>query len=529
MSIDAIRLEIYKHLFAAVAEEMGTVLRKASYSPNIKERRDFSCAVFDARGRMIAQAAHIPVHLGSMPLSVEAAVQRFADDLHPGDVIVLNDPFRGGTHLPDITMVSPVFLPSTVGVIGYVASRAHHADVGGMTPGSMPVAREIYQEGLILPPVKLMHAGQMDEDLFALILANVRTPQERAGDLWAQIAANQRGSTRLLELTSRYGVEEVAEAEEQLLAYTERMTRALIASLPEGSYSFTDYLDDDGVRPDPVAITVRITIKGDTAQVDFTGSALQQQGSVNAVYAITLSAVYYVFRCLLGLDVPNNAGCLAPIEVIAPAGTVVNALHPSPVAGGNVETSQRIVDVLLGALAQACPDKVPAASQGTMNNVTIGAPRQGEGQGVRGFTYYETIGGGMGARPASDGPSAVHSHMTNTLNTPVEALEYAYPMQVLRYEIRKDSGGGGKFRGGDGIVRDLRVLTDAQVTILSERRKNPPYGLSGGEFGQCGENILIRGEKEIPLPGKGTMELKAGDVLSIRTPGGGGFGNKSQA
>lgn len=537
MTFDPIRLEIYKHLFAAIAEEMGTVLRKASYSPNIKERRDFSCAVFDARGRMIAQAAHIPVHLGSMPLSVEAAVRRFADDLHPGDVIVLNDPFRGGTHLPDITMVSPVFSPhlnpspSGKGArgevkIGFVASRAHHADVGGMSPGSMPVAREIYQEGLILPPVKLVHAGKMDEDLFALILANVRTPQERAGDLWAQIAANQRGAERLVDMVARYGVQEVAQAEEQLLAYTERMTRALIASLPEGSYAFTDFLDDDGVRPDPVPITVTVTLRGETARVDFTGSAPQQQGSVNAVYAITLSAVYYVFRCLLGLDVPNNAGCLAPIEVIAPAGTVVNALPPSPVAGGNVETSQRIVDVLLGALAQACPDKVPAASQGTMNNITIGAASQSEkGQG---FTYYETIGGGMGARPKADGPSAVHSHMTNTLNTPVEALEYAYPLQVLRYEIRKGSGGSGRFQGGDGLRRDLQLLTDAQVTILSERRKNPPYGLSGGGSGQCGENILIRGEKEIPLPGKGMVELRAGDVLSIRTPGGGGYGKTFQ-
>jgi N-methylhydantoinase B len=314
------------------------------------------------------------------------------------------------------------------------------------------------------------------------------------------------------------------------------MTRALITSLPEGSYAFTDFLDDDGVRPDPVPITVTVTIRGETACVDFTGSAPQQQGSVNAVYAITLSAVYYVFRCLLGLDVPNNAGCLAPIEVIAPAGTVVNALPPSPVAGGNVETSQRIVDVLLGALAQACPEKVPAASQGTMNNVTIGvAPlsalpilsQNGGTAGMR-LTYYETIGGGMGARPNADGPSAVHSHMTNTLNTPVEALEYAYPMQVLRYEVRKGSGGVGQFKGGDGIVRDLKVLTDAQVTILSDRRKNPPYGLSGGGSGQCGENILTRGEKEIPLPGKGMVDLKAGDVLSVRTPGGGGYGKKHQ-
>jgi len=548
MDYDPIKLEIFKHLFTAIAEEMGTVLRRASYSPNIKERRDFSCAVFDAHRRMIAQAAHIPVHLGAMPLSVEAAVQRF-DDLDAGDVVVLNDPYSGGTHLPDITMVSPVFLPSSrspkflrksglggKGAIGYVASRAHHADVGGMTPGSMPVAREIYQEGLIIPPVKLVRAGVLDRDLLNLILANVRTPAEREGDLAAQIAANLRGAERLLEMVVRYGMHELSDAQEQLLRYTERMTRRLLASLPDGTYRFSDRLDDDGVKEDPVPISVAVTILGETATVDFTGSAPQQNGSVNAVYAITLSAVYYVFRCLLGLDVPNNAGSLAPIEVIAPAGTVVNALPPSPVAGGNVETSQRIVDVLLGALAQACPEKVPAASQGTMNNVTIGGTRpwpsapygaasydmRQPGSGA--FAYYETIGGGMGARPTSDGPSAIHSHMTNTLNTPVEALEYAYPLRVLRYSVREGSGGRGRFRGGEGIVRDVQVLVDAQITILSERRRYPPYGLFDGESGKCGENVIIRDGQEIPLPGKGTFNLKAGDVLSIRTPGGGGWG-----
>jgi N-methylhydantoinase B len=543
MAYDPIKLEIFKHLFAAVAEEMGTVLRKASYSPNIKERRDFSCALFDAQGRMIAQAAHIPVHLGSMPLSVEAAVRHFAGDLQAGDVVVLNDPFRGGTHLPDITMVSPVFLPppsrrgaGDKGLIGFVASRAHHADVGGMTPGSMPVAREIYQEGLIIPPVKLIKAGELDQGMLDLILANVRTPQERSGDLWAQVAANRRGGERLVELVTRYGSDEVDEAMNQLLAYTERMTRQLLTALPDGEYQYTDYLDDDGVRDEPVPIKATVTIHGDSARVDFSGSAHQQQGSVNAVYAITLSAVFYVFRCLLGLDVPNNAGCLVPIEVIAPPGTVVNALSPSPVAGGNVETSQRIVDVLLGALSQACPDKVPAASQGTMNNVTIGAPLQsphfpGENGGTRSrgaFAYYETIGGGMGARPSSDGPSAIHSHMTNTLNTPVEALEYTYPLRVLRYEIRRGSGGAGKFRGGDGIQRDIQVLADCQVTLLSERRRFPPYGLAGGQAGKTGENVIIRDGKEIPLPGKVSVDLQAGDVLSIRTPGGGGFGKRNE-
>jgi len=534
---DPIRLEIFKHLFAAIAEEMGVVLRKASYSPNIKERRDFSCALFDSRGKMIAQAAHIPVHLGAMPLSVEAAVHAF-DDLEGGDAILLNDPFHGGTHLPDITLVSPVFVETRESpeLFGFVANRAHHADVGGMTPGSMPVAQEIFQEGLIIPPVRLVRKGKLDRGLLELILANVRTPQERSGDLWAQIAANQRGAERLAEMATRYGASEVKSHMGELLAYTERMTRNLLRSLPAGQYCFTDYLDDDGVGSEPIPITATVTIQGDSATVDFSGSAPQQRGSVNAVYAITLSAVYYVFRCLLGLDVPNNSGCLEPIQVVAPEGTVVNALPPAPVAGGNVETSQRIVDVLLGALAQASYARLPAASQGTMNNLTIGGydPRRESP-----FTYYETIGGGMGARSGADGPSAVHSHMTNTLNTPVEALEYAYPLRVLRYEIRRGSGGEGEYRGGDGIRRDIQVLVDAQVTLLSERRRLAPYGLEGGQPGKCGQNVLIRGGKaengqpakcrEIPLPSKGTFELRAGDTLSIQTPGGGGYGKATNS
>ena len=530
MPTDPIRLEVFKHLFAAVAEEMGVVLRKSSYSPNIKERRDFSCALFDSQARMIAQAAHIPVHLGAMPLSVEAAIQKFGvNTLQPGDVIVLNDPFLGGTHLPDITMITPVFIqpqdPIQRNLVGFVASRAHHADVGGMTPGSMPVAREIYQEGLIIPPLKLVEAGNMNQAVLDLVLANVRTPQERSGDLSAQIAANQRGAVRLKEMTDRYGIETVCHFMEELLIYTERMTRLLLARLPDGEYNFADQLDDDGISEEPVRIQVKVSITHDHACVDFTGSAKQQVGSINAVYAITLSAVYYVFRCLLGLDVPNNSGCLAPIRVIAPPGTVVNALRPSAVAGGNVETSQRIVDVLLGALAQACPDLIPAASQGTMNNLSIGGSGFSEetGRGVP-FAYYETIGGGMGARPNSDGPSAIHSHMTNTLNTPVEALEYAYPLRVLRYEIRRGSGGAGKFRGGDGIRRDVQLLTNAQATLLTDRRRFSPYGLAGGSPGQCGENLLIQDDKEEVLPGKGSFELHKGVVLSIRTPGGGGYG-----
>ena len=552
MTFDPIRLEVFKHLFAAIAEEMGVVLRKASYSPNIKERRDYSCAIFDAHGNMIAQAAHIPVHLGSMPLSVAAAIACFKNDatgesspnrqthtnqgFNPGDVVILNDPYLGGTHLPDITLISPVFvnlidigensqLQSDKSVLfGFVASRAHHADVGGMTPGSMPLAREIYQEGLIIPPLKLIEAGSLNQAVWDLILANVRTPQERSGDLLAQIAANQRGATRLQDILVRYGRQEVSKYMEQLLAYTERMTRRLLRNLPDGVYTFTDYMDNDGIDPNPVPITVTITISGEEAIVDFTGSASQQKGSINAVYAITLSAVYYVFRSLVGMDVPNNSGCLIPIQIIAPPGTVVNALHPSPVAGGNVETSQRIVDVLLGALSKACPDQIPAASQGTMNNVTIGGwdilrniP----------FTYYETIGGGMGARPWADGPSAIHSHMTNTLNTPIEALEYTYPLRITRYEIRQDSAGGGRFRGGEGIRRDIEFLVDAQVTLLTERRLTCPYGLRGGSPGAVGENILIReGVEDTILPGKTTLYLHKGDMLSVRTPGGGGYGSR---
>ncbi len=518
---DPIRLEVFKNLFASVADEMGIVLRKASYSPNIKERRDFSCAVFDAQGNMIAQAAHIPVHLGSMPLSVLAAIQNF-DRLRPGDVILLNDPYHGGTHLPDITLVSPVFLGED-DLLGFVASRAHHADVGGMTPGSMPIARELYQEGLIIPPIKFFEAGQLNRAVYDLILANVRTPQEREGDLWAQIAANQRGALRLAELVQRYGWEEVSLYMGELLAYTERLTRKLLSSLPSGTYNFEDALDDDGVSPERVPIRVKVQVQGEQAVVDFSGSSPQVRGSLNAVYAITLSAVFYAFRCLIGLDVPNNSGCLAPIQVIAPPGTVVNARSPAPVAGGNVETSQRIVDVLLGALAQAAPGRIPAASQGTMNNLTIGGRDEARDAA---FAYYETVAGGMGARPGSDGPSAQHSHMTNTLNTPVEALEFAYPLRVLRYEIRGGSGGKGRFRGGEGIRRDVQVLAPAQVTLITERRRTRPYGLAGGSPGQSGENILIHvdGEEE-KLPGKGSFDLKAGEILSLRTPGGGGWGD----
>ncbi|MGD8457821.1 MAG: hydantoinase B/oxoprolinase family protein [Anaerolineales bacterium] len=518
-TFDPIKLEVFKHLFASIPEEMGVVLRKSSYSPNIKERRDFSCALFDSGGNMIAQASHIPVHLGAMPLSVKQAIKEI--QFKQGDIVILNDPYRGGTHLPDITVISPVFIEEKL--FGFAANRAHHADIGGMTPGSMPIARELFQEGLIIPPVKIVESGKINQGLWNLLLANVRTPLERDGDLKAQLASNHRGIIRVNGLVSRYGMEEVNLYSQELLKYTERMTRKLLADFPDGEYEFEDYMDDDGINDELVKIKVKISIHGDHARVDFTGSAPQQMGSINAVYAITLSAVYYVFRCLLSLDVPNNSGCLAPIEVIAPKGSIVNAVHPAPVAGGNVETSQRIVDVLLGALSKAVPQRIPAASQGSMNNTLVGGWDTDRGKP---FTYYETIGGGMGARPNKPGVSAIHSHMTNTLNTPIEALEFSYPFQVVKYEIRRGTGGKGKFSGGDGTRRDIQLRVPAQVSLLTERRKTKPYGLAGGDSGTPGKNTIIHDGKEKELTSKGTFDLYAGDILSIQTPGGGGFGKK---
>lgn len=518
---DPIKLEIYNNLFASVAEEMGVALRRTGYSPNIKERRDYSCAVFDAQGDMVAQAAHIPVHLGSMPISVKKVIERFM--FEPGDAVLLNDPYWGGTHLPDVTLVSPVFVKGSAKPSYFVANRAHHADIGGIAPGSMTLATEIFQEGLRIPPVKLFERGRMNQGVFDLILANVRTPREREGDLDAQVAANEIGIRRLLEITERYGPEETTRYMKELQLYAERMTREAIRRIPDGRYAFEDSLDDDGVEEEPVKICVTITIHGDEAIIDFTGSSPQVKGGVNAISAVTLSAVFYVFRCLVEFDIPSNAGCFAPLTVIAPEGTVVNARFPAAVAGGNVETSQRIVDVLLGALSQAVPEKVPAASAGTMNNLTIGGfdPRRGES-----FAYYETIGGGMGARPTKDGIDAVHTHMTNTLNTPIEALEHTYPLRVLRYEIRRGSGGWGRYRGGDGIRRDIQVLADAQISLLAERRRFRPYGLFGGEPGQAGEDVLMTSEGERRLGSKGSFFAQAGSIISIRTPGGGGYGRR---
>jgi N-methylhydantoinase B len=554
-SYDPVTLEIYRALYTSVAEEMGIALRRTAHSPNIKERRDYSCAVFDAGGRVVAQGDHMPVHLGSMPMAVAAALR--ATRIEPGDVVALNDPFAGGTHLPDVTLVAGVFSIADCGLriadrkkdernavshsspsrllksairnpqsaIFYVANRAHHADIGGGSPGSMGMAADVYGEGLRIPPVHLMRGGRLNEDVLRLLLANVRGADERRADFAAQTGSLKTGATRLLDIVARRGAGEAASYAAHLNSYAARMMRARIASIPDGVYAAEDALDDDGVSDEPCTLRVRIEIKGARARVDFAGSAPQVAGPVNAVEAITVSAVAYAFRCLLGADeVPASAGLMEPVEVVAPPGTIVNALPPSPVAGGNVETSQRIVDVLFKALAQALPERIPAASQGTMNNLTIGGMDARTG---REFAYYETIAGGMGARPAHDGMSAVHTHMTNSLNTPVEALEYAYPLRVRQYAIRKNSGGRGKRRGGDGVVREIETLVDAHMSLLADRRRRAPYGLAGGAHGRAGrDSIISRDGRTARLNSKGSRKLKAGDRVRIETPGGGGHGKK---
>ena len=521
MRVHPVDFEVFKNLFLSIAEEMGVTLCRTGFSPNIKERLDYSCAVYDGDGETIAQGDHMPVHLGAMPLSVRAAIH--AGPMAPGDVVMLNDPFHGGTHLPDITLVSPVFLGREKRPSFYVANRAHHSDVGGMSPGSMPVAREIYQEGLILPPVWLVRRGRMVGDVLALVLANVRTPDEREGDLAAQIAANRVAEARLRDTVRRYGRARTLGYARALQDYTERVLAATIRGIPDGSYAFEDALDGDGFSDEPVAIRARIDIKGGKAVVDFAGSDPQVGGSVNANYAMTLSACLYAFRCLVRDDVLYNAGVARPLTVLAPEGSIVNARRPAAVAGGNVETSQRITDVVFGALAQALPDVLPAASQGTMNNITLGGvdPRTG-----RRFAYYETLGGGMGGRRGKAGLSGVHTHMSNTRNTPVEAIEHYLPIRIRRYGLRTGSGGAGAAPGGEGLVREYEILTPTTVTILSERRLRAPYGAQGGEPGAMGRNTLIRDGKETVLPGKVELLLQPDDRLRIETPGGGGYGVK---
>jgi N-methylhydantoinase B/oxoprolinase/acetone carboxylase alpha subunit len=508
---NAVDLEIFRNLFVSIADEMGTVLRKTAFSANIKERRDYSCAVYGKAGETIAMGDHMPVHLGAMPLSVQHALAAF--HLGRGDVAIVNDPFRGGTHLPDITAVSGVFTGKSRNADFYVASRAHHADVGGMSPGSMPLAREIYQEGIRIPPVLLMTDGKVQRDVMQIVLANVRTPEEREGDLMAQVMSNRRGEDRLLEIVSRYGLARVRRSAGDLMDYTERVTRAMLRGIPDGEYRFEDFLDDDGVTDAPVRIAVALRVRGDRVDVDFTGSSAQVAGSVNANYAIAVSAAMYCFRCLIDADVPYNAGLLRPIRVIAPDRSVVNAGIPAAMAAGNVETSQRITDVILGALAKALPERIPAASSGTMSNLSFGG---WDTLRNRPFAYYETIAGGMGASAKGRGRAATHTHMTNSWNTPIEAFEHEYPVRVRAYRIRGGSGGDGKHEGGDGVVRELEFLDTADVTILSDRHKRGPYGLQGGGSGACG---TCGGR-----PSKTRFTIQPGESLRIETPGGGGWG-----
>ncbi|MDS0257783.1 hydantoinase B/oxoprolinase family protein [Haloarcula sp. S1CR25-12] len=518
--IDAIELEILRNQLESVAEEMGEVLVRGAFSPNITERRDCSTALFDSEGRLVAQAEHIPVHLGAMPEAVDAVLDC---DPRPGDVFVLNDPFAGGTHLPDVTLVSPISEAPRASaprdrrddILGYAVSRAHHADVGGMAPGSMPAgARDIQQEGLRIPPTRLVAGGERVDAVWDLLEANVRNPAQRRADLRAQLGANERGAERVGELLEDHG-ERLLAAFDAVRDYSRERVAAELADFPDGSYTATDRLEGDGVTDADIPIEVTVTVDGRELAVDFSGTAPQVAGNVNAPLSVAKSAVYFAVRSVTDPDVPPNGGCYDPISVHAPAGSLLNPELPAAVVGGNVETSQRVADVVFRALAEAVPDRVPAAGQGTMNNLVVGGS---------GFSYYETIGGGMGASRDADGPSGVQVGMTNTLNTPVEALEVAYPLRVEQYGLRGGSGGAGRHRGGDGIVRELTIETDATVSLLTERRRTAPWGLAGGLDGACGTNA-IDGEA---VPAKVTREVEAGTTVRIETPGGGGYGDPDE-
>jgi N-methylhydantoinase B len=511
--MDAVQLEIFRQLFSSIAEEMGVTLMRSAFSPNIKERRDFSCAIFDATGEMVAQAAHIPVHLGSTPLSVQAAIEEV--DMGTDGHGILNDPYRGGTHLPDITLVTPV-CEEDGEVRFYVANRAHHADVGGKSPGSLPLSTHIDEEGTRIPP------SRWSEKLRDEIAEESRTPDERRGDLQAQLAANLRGRERLAEQMRRHG-EDTWRGAGELQDHSERFMREVLADLPDGSWSFEDFLDDDGFGHEDLRINGRVMIDGERATVDFSGTDEQTEGPVNAPRAVTVSAVLYVFRCLASEQMPSNGGYMRQIDVETEPGTLVHAEYPAPVAIGNVETSQRVTDVVFGALSEVMPERIPAASAGTMNNVTIGGPDP-RLPGEPRYTYYETLAGGSGAGPGFAGTDAIHTHMTNTLNTPVEALEHAYPFRVTSYRLKRGSGGGGKHAGGDGVVRTYAFDSPSTVTLMTERRRRGPWGLQGGAAGEPGRNVLVRDGEERQLEPKCSDEVQAGDEVRIETPGGGGWG-----
>jgi N-methylhydantoinase B len=524
-AVDPVTLEVVRNAAESVAEEMNATLVRTAYSPNIKERRDCSCALFDADGQMVAQAENIPVHLGAMPFSVAAALDRFPpSSLDPGDAVLLNDPFAGGAHLPDLTLVTPVFAGGD-SPVAFVANRAHHADIGGNRAGGVSAdSTEIYQEGLRIPPVKLYEGGDRSEAVFDLVLTNVRTTDERRGDLRAQRAANETGRRRFESLVETHGRAELARILDALQDYSERRMRAAVADLADGTYRFEDHLDDDGRGNEALPVVATATVDGETVAVDFEGTAPQTAGPVNAVRAVTVSATYYAIRCVTDPEIPPNAGCYRPVTVLTPERSIVDPEPPAAVVAGNLETSQRVTDVVLGALAEAAPDRAVAAGQGTMNSVTFGGtdPRTDAP-----FTFYETLGGGAGGHTGGDGMDGVHVHMSNTLNTPVEVLETAYPLRVRRYELRTDSGGAGEYRGGLGLRRDVEVRTESSFSLIADRHRNPPYGLAGGKPGETGAAVRLRDGTTESLPGKTAGVLQPGEVLSIQTPGAGGYGEPS--
>lgn len=510
MSVTPFSLSVFDHLFRGITEEMGTILSRSAFSPNIRERLDFSCALFDPRGELLAQAAHIPVHLGSMPL----LVQKIAGlELGPGDIYAANDPYSGGTHLPDITLVMPCFYDGWLA--GFAASRAHHADVGGMSPGSMPRSREVYQEGLILPPVRLFKEGRRVSDLWRVLLANVRTPEEREGDLLAQVASCRAAAQRLDALLERYGRDDLEAHQEALLEHGERFMRAGLRELPTGVAESSDWLE---LPEGEAEIRCRVSLEGEEAVVDFRDSSAAVAACVNAPLPVTQAAVYYVFRLLLGERMPANGGAFRPLNILTRPGSVVDPLPPAPVVAGNVETSQRVVDVLMQAMAQLLPGRVPACSAGTMNNLALGGHR-----GQEPFAYYETLGGGCGGGPSGAGAGGVQVHMTNTRNTPAEALEVDFPLRVRRYSLRSGSGGAGAHQGGEGVVRELEFLAPVRATLLAQRRRRGAPGQGGAGSGAPGAQFRIREGVEEALDGWFEESFEVGDRLRLETPGGGGW------
>jgi len=507
---DPVELGLFSSRIAAICEEMGALLGRVAFSPNIRDRLDYSCALFNRRGQLLGQATHIPVHLGSMAYAMVDLVEN--RDWHPGDMLILNDPYRGGTHLPDITLVAPVFAEGEL--TGFCANRAHHADIGSDAPGSMPVSQTLAEEGILIPPTLLTINGEVDETFLQSILQRLTSPDTSRGDFNAQIAANLLGAERLRQLVESSGPARFERQQGNLQSWAQSLVFQSLSAIPRGEYRFEDYLDDDGHGHTKIPIRVTVSVADDGVEVDFSGTAPQVGGNLNCPMPVTAAAVFYVFRCLMPAHTPACHGALQGVTIKAPRGSLVNALPPAAVAAGNVETSSRIVDTVCGALAKALPGQFAAASQGTMNNLAMGS------RGPRGWDYYETLAGGMGAAQACDGRSARHSHMTNTLNTPVEVLELNYPLRIERYAIRKGSGGSGLYRGGDGVIRQYRFLDDARVSLLTERRAIPPWGLDGGQPGKSGRNDL----DGKALPGKVQFSASRGQVLTIETPGGGGYG-----